>query len=186
LPTGSFKELGDEEPFYRVLHPRFTVLLVTLCPGGKTNAMPVSWVTPVSDNPPLLAFSVAKTAYTHECLEHSGEATVNVPPPDKAELLCELGSRRGRETDKAAAYGLRLEPGKTVRAPFWADSLAYIECSIEKTLDAGPFTLYLARARRTVVRADLYSPEEGWLLSKTSPLLHGSGRSFYLVGRRIL
>ena len=46
-------ELG--EGFYTLLHPRPVVLIVATDPKGKANAMACAWITPVSEEPPILA-----------------------------------------------------------------------------------------------------------------------------------
>ncbi|MCI4446900.1 MAG: flavin reductase, partial [Pyrobaculum sp.] len=55
-----------EGKFYRLLHPRPTVVIASKCPNGRINLMPASWNTPVSEEPPTVAVAVEKEAYTHQ------------------------------------------------------------------------------------------------------------------------
>ena len=178
------KRLESLEGFYRVLHPQFTVVLLTLCPNGKVNAMPASWNMPVSEEPPAVGVSVYRANYTFECLEHHPEATINVPHAGQADLVYRLGSVSGRDVDKVSAYGLRLEPGETVRVPRWADAIASLEGRVMAKIDVGESRVYFFEVLAAYVREDLYT-KWGWDVSRVSPLLHGSGRTFYAVGRMI-
>ncbi|MEM1619689.1 MAG: flavin reductase family protein [Fervidicoccaceae archaeon] len=177
-----FRALTEGEKFYYVLHPMPTVVIVTICASGKVNAMPASWVTPVAEEPPSIGVAVDKNSFTRECLDEAGEATVNVPSFEQAELVYSLGTVSGRDVDKPARFGLRLARGEAVRAPRWLDALASLECRVESKLDAGDTIFYLLRVERVWVRSDLFE-RYGWNMSKTSTLLHGSGRTFFSVGK---
>lgn len=178
----SFRGLGPGEKFYYTLHPRPTVVLVTVCPNGRVNAMPASWNTPVSEEPPTVAVAVERESYTFECLEHHGEATINVPPSDLLDIVYALGSVSGRSVDKAREYKLRLEPSLRVKPPKWADAIASLEARILESVDVGEVRLYVFEVLEVHVKGDLYT-RWGWDFRRTNILLHGAGRSFYLVGR---
>jgi len=184
LPSGAlpaFRELSPGEKFYYVLHPHPTVLVISLCEGGKVNAMPASWVVPLSEEPPAIGVAVSRESFTHECLEKTGQATINVPGPEHVDLVYSLGTVSGREVDKVKAFGLRLERGKRVGAPYWLDALAVLECSVIGKLEVGETTFFALEVKGVMVREGLYT-KYGWDFSKTSLLLHGAGKTFFKVG----
>ncbi|AEA13249.1 flavin reductase domain protein, FMN-binding protein [Thermoproteus uzoniensis 768-20] len=169
--------------FYRPLHPRPTVVVVSKCPDGKINAMPASWNTPVSEEPPTIAVAVDRSAYTFQCLEHSGEATINVVPADMADLAYALGSVSGRDVDKVSAFGLKLLPSDVVEAPGLDGSIAVYEARVTAKLDIGEVRLYVFEVLKVKVAQGLVD-EWGPVLDKTNLLLHGAGRVFYRVDPR--
>ncbi|MFN3805358.1 MAG: flavin reductase family protein, partial [Pyrobaculum sp.] len=103
--------------FYRLLHPRPTVVIIAKCPDGRINLMPASWNTPVSEEPPTIAVAIDKSTYTHRCLQWHKAATINIFSIDAADLIYKLGTASGREVDKAAAFGVGLQPSEKVDVP---------------------------------------------------------------------
>ena len=178
----AFKPLGEDEAFYHTLHPRPTIVVITVCPNGRVNAMPASWNTPVSEEPPTVAVAIDRESYTHECLEYHGEATINVPPSDLVDLVCALGTVSGRSIDKIEKYKLKLEPSSRVKPPRWSDAIAVLETRVKERVDVGEVRLYVFGVLEVHVKEGLYT-RWGWDFRKTNILLHGAGRSFYLVGR---
>lgn len=170
--------------FYHVLHPSPTVVLITFCPNGRFNAMPASWNMPVSEEPPTVAVAVDRESYTFQCLEHWREATINVPHSGQASLVYALGSVSGREVDKVAKFGLKLERSEYVKPPRWVDAIASLEGRLHSMMDVGEVRLYVFEVVAAYVRKELYT-RWGWDTSKVSPLLHGAGRTFYEVGKMI-
>ena len=170
--------------FYLLLHPRPVALITTLCPNGRPNVAPIAWITPVSEEPPTLAFAVDKENYTYQCLEHCNEAVVNIPSLEMAELVMKLGSVSGREVDKFKEFSLEIENSKSVKPPRIATCIGWIECKVMNKLDVGEVGLFICQVLEYEAKEGT-STEWGWNLSRVSPLLHVGGRSFAGIGKRI-
>ncbi|MCC6045965.1 MAG: flavin reductase family protein [Ignisphaera sp.] len=171
--------------FYYLLHPRPVVVIVTLCEGGKANAMPASWVTPVSEEPTALAVAIDKENYTFTCIEYSKEATFNIPSQEHVNIVYGLGTVSGRAVDKVRMFNLRLGKANKVAAPIWLDAIGWIEGRVMNRVDVGETALYIFEVLDYYAKPDAVS-EWGWKFDKASPLHHGSGRGFHTVGKLIL
>ncbi len=180
----SLTKLESMEGFYHTLHPRLTIVLITLCPNGRFNAMPASWNTPVSEEPPTVAIVVSRGTYTFECLEFHPEATINIPHSELADIVYALGSLSGRSVDKIAKFNLKLESSEKVKPPRWSDAIASLEGRVYSKVDVGEVRLYVFEILAVHVKKEFYT-RWGWDFMKTNVLLHGAGRTFYQVGRII-
>jgi len=184
--------LGDElfeefaGRFYYLLHPRPTVVIGTLCPNGRTNFMPASWNTPVSEEPPTVAVAVDSEAYTRECLDYCGEASLNILSLDDVQLLYDLGSVSGRDVDKVSRFRLELLESLTIKPPGILRSLAILESKVVGKYLIGESVLYVFEVKKVRVRSGV-ADKFGFILSeKINIPLHASGRYFYGVGARKL
>ncbi|WP_148682586.1 flavin reductase family protein [Pyrobaculum ferrireducens] len=169
-----------EGKFYRLLHPRPTVIIASRCPNGRVNLMPASWNTPVSEEPPTIAVAVEREAYTHQCLQHHRYATLNVLPIDAADLIYKLGTVSGRDVDKASQFGVKLEPSTKVDVPRVAGALAVYEVEVYKEVEVGEVTLYIFHVLETWA-APGAADQWGFDFKKVNIPLHGAGRAFYRV-----
>ncbi|WP_069807417.1 flavin reductase family protein [Vulcanisaeta thermophila] len=169
--------------FYRLLHPRPTILLITLCPNGRFNIMPASWNTPISEEPPTVGISVFREAYTYQCLEYHGEATINVPGIEHADLVYKLGSVSGKDVDKIKTFNIQLIPSETIKVPGWKDALAIYETRVLSKFDVGEVRLYVFEVLKVKVRPGI---ADEWSLdfTKVNIPLHGAGRVFHRVDPR--
>jgi len=172
------------ENYYYMLHPRPVVLIVTLCPNGRVNVMPASWVTPVNDDPPVVAVAVSDENYTSECLRYCREATLNIPSEDMADLVYSLGTVSGREVDKVSRFNLKLVDSRSVKPPYIDGSLGVIEARVRGEVGVDGVTLFLLDVVAAYAKKGLFS-RWGWDVSKARLLLHGAGRAFYTIGRRV-
>ncbi len=171
--------------FYRVLHPRPTLIIGSICKDGKVNFMPASWNTPVSEEPPTVAVVVDKESYTNECLRENPQATLNVPSQEQLQLTYELGSVSGRDVDKVSKFKLELIPSTSIKVPGLKGSIAIMECEVMKVFEIGEVFLYVFKVLNVKVAKDLVD-EYSIDFSKTNILLHGAGRVFYLVNPKKL
>lgn len=113
--------------------------LVSVDKTGRPNAMTIGWaLLGTAWYQPVLLVLVRPSRYTHECLLHSGEFTVNVPFGKMEKELAFCGEKSGRDVDKFRELGLRWEPGREVSVPVLVDcDLAY-ECKVIARVDIDP------------------------------------------------
>ncbi len=171
--------------FYYLLHPRPVVVVVTTCEGGKYNAMPASWITPVSEEPPTIAIAIDRESYTFKCIEYSKEATFNIPSAEQVDTVYRLGTVSGKNVDKIKMFNLRLSKANKVSTPIWQDAMGWIEGKVTSFIDVGEVRLYIFEVLDYYAKADAVS-EWGWQIPKANPIQHGAGRWFYLVGRHVV
>jgi flavin reductase (DIM6/NTAB) family NADH-FMN oxidoreductase RutF len=116
----------------------YGLYIVTVSVGSQRNAMPASWVSQVSYNPPRIMVAVKKTRRTHRMLTKAGAFGLMVV-------------QKGREDEFAAFKGEDPErkfAGRTVAvadsgAPLLPDYLAVFDLKLADTVDAGDHTLFI-------------------------------------------
>lgn len=107
------------------------ILLVSVAPDGKPNVMTVGWGTVgVVWGMPMFLALVRPQRYTYECIEHTGDFTINVPPADRKDLPERCGSVSGRDHDKFAELRLTVVPARTVASPLIGECVIHYECRV--------------------------------------------------------
>jgi flavin reductase (DIM6/NTAB) family NADH-FMN oxidoreductase RutF len=123
------------------------VFLVAVDRDGKANPMTIGWgQIGIVWSRPVFTVLVRRSRYTHGCLLHSEDFTVNVPAVGelKEELLF-CGTKSGRDVDKAKTLELTLTPSRDVSTPIIDACSFYYECRI--------------LARKQLEESDLFSPD---------------------------
>jgi flavin reductase (DIM6/NTAB) family NADH-FMN oxidoreductase RutF len=116
----------------------YGLYIVTVSAGGVKNAMPASWVSQVSYDPPRIMVAVKKTRRTHDMLI-------------KAEVFGLMVVQKGKEGEFAAYKGADPEKkfeGRAVAtgksgALLLTEYLAAFELKLCDTVDAGDHTLFI-------------------------------------------
>lgn len=174
-----------EPSSYHVLHPRPVYLIVSRGSNGMVNVMSASWVTPVSDEPFLVAVSIWKGSLTYEFIKETSEFTINIPSERDLDRVYRAGVVSGREVDKIKQLGFKLYDSKIIKTPGLQEMLGFLECRVVKEVDLGESALFIAKVEAIHVLAEYYT-KYGWDLSKAKPLLHHGGRAFTTPGRTLL
>ena len=116
------------------------VFVVTVRDGEKINGMTAAWVSQVSFRPRLLSVAIAPQRYTYELLKNSGVFCLNVLGEGQVELAKHFGFKSGREVNKfeGIEYATALKG-----SPVLKDAIAYFECEVVSTCEAGDHVLFI-------------------------------------------
>jgi flavin reductase (DIM6/NTAB) family NADH-FMN oxidoreductase RutF len=172
---------------HRLLAVRPTCLL-TARYKGQVNVMTMTWVCPVSLEPPLVIMAIHPASYTHDMLKRSQECVLSIPGRALAEQSWKCGNVSGEDEDKIKLTKLNLESGQRVGVPSIAECLAYLECAVIDVLKPGDHTLFIAEILGAWAEEEAFdtiwrAPAEN---EELHPLLHLGGKSFCLLGKTII
>ncbi len=171
------KQTVSVSRFTRLIHPMPAFLVTCAGEDGRPNAIAIAWLTPVSVNPPLLAFAIRPQRYSYELLQENPAFVVNVMAYERAVEVLFCGRCSGRDVNKFATANLTPVPAQAVNAPAIAEALAHVECEVEAEYPAGDHVIVVGRVMAA-------SAEEGMLveglrdLMAAPPLFHLGGSRF--------
>jgi flavin reductase (DIM6/NTAB) family NADH-FMN oxidoreductase RutF len=110
------------------------VTVATVGRGGVDNALTISWVAPLSFDPPRLMMAVDKLHYSVEFLESTKNFVINVLGGDQSKLAGHFARQSMSDEDK-------LDEVRTREAPsggaILTDALAYFDCEVHAIHEAG-------------------------------------------------
>jgi len=118
------------------------VTIVTSRAGDRQQGMTVSAFSEVSLSPPLFLVCADKTSITNELIAESGAFTVSILAHDQEELSNRFASKR---EEHRRFVGLDCTEGAT-GCPRIPGSLAWVDCLVTETVDAGDHFVYIGRA----------------------------------------
>jgi len=125
--------------------PEQVVLASVVDAAGKPNLIALGWCMPTSNDPPMLAISVAFDRYSHGCLTANPEFVVVFPAANQKSAALYCGTKSGRDVDKFQETGLEPLPASKVAPPLVAGATANFECVVEATVDTGDHTIFAGR-----------------------------------------
>lgn len=168
---------------YRLLHPMHTVLISCIGKTGKPNVTTMAWAMPTSNNPPLVAISLAPGRHSHTLIEESGEFIVNIPTLEILQAVYACGSLTGRSFDKFKKANLTQMPAKKVKAPAIRECIAHLECEVKDKITTGDHTIFVGRILEAY--ADMGVFTESYDLKKTRMLYHAGGNNFAVLDPKL-
>jgi uncharacterized repeat protein (TIGR04076 family) len=135
------------------------VVVITARSGEKLNGMSACWVNRAAEQPFLVMVSVWKRNFSHDLIHRSGVFAVNILRRDQVDIARHFGKQSGREVEKFSNIHYKTE--KT-GSPIMTDCLAYLDCRIVSTTDAGDHTIFLGE----VLTADFVNQGEPLLFQR--------------------
>lgn len=167
------KEVGT---FYYLLHPRPVALICSIDEKERSNFMACSWITPVSEEPPMISISLWKEGYTCQLIKQAREFTVNIPSASLVKEVWIAGSKSGRKVDKFKLTGLKAKPAKKVKPPIIEQCIGHLECKLVNSIEAGECIVFIGEVLAAYAEEELLA-KEMWS-EKAEVLLHLGGRQF--------
>ena len=115
------------------------VLLTSLDAGGRPNTMAIGWGT-IGEiwGKPMFIVLVRPSRYTYQCIEATGDFTVNVAVSGMKDVVAYCGTVSGRDVDKFKEKGLTPLAGETVSSPIIKEFLINYECRVVHKNDIIP------------------------------------------------
>lgn len=140
------------ERFREVLgHVPTAVVIVTADGSGGPVAMAIGSFVSVSLDPLLVGFLPAKTSSSWPAIRQAGHFCVNVLADDQRHLSGTFASKGG---DKFA--GVKWQPGPS-GSPVLDGCVAWIDCDIEREIDAGDHLLVLGKVTALEVAREAHA-----------------------------
>jgi len=143
------------------------VTVVTAAFEGETHGMTVNSFTSISLNPPLLIISLQNDTRTHELVTKSRAFGLTILAADQVKVSDLFAGRMPEIEDRIAT--VKTETLVT-GSPLIVGGLAWLDCRVLQTYDAGKTTLFIAEAiaaRGTGSGEPLiYHNREYWKLSQ--------------------
>lgn len=132
----------------RLTSPNPVSVVCTEKPDGSTNLATVSWWTYLSFNPNMIAYAMAKTSYSGEMVRNNRKVVLTIPGAEIADAVMGCGSATGRDTDKAAEFGIAMTnvEGTSIQIP--VHSRVVIVCSLKEYHEVGDHYLYICNVEQ--------------------------------------
>ncbi len=151
----------DLRDYHKFLSPRVTVLMTVKDKHGKVDVAPMSFVMPISFNPPLLAISIGTKKHSYEALMDKKEFVLNIPTEEILEKVWIAGGKHDPEISKIERAGLTIEPSEKVSPPRLKECPIAIECFLKDAKKYGDHVLVIGEVVGMRIRDEILD-EEGF------------------------
>lgn len=118
----------------------YGIYLVTIAAPDGYNGMIASWVTQCSHEPPRLALAIRKNRLSHAQILETNRFCVNILPRDLAGTIQNFKIAEWKKKFDAAGHSLSPHG-----LPVLDECIGYLDCLLEKAIDAGDHTLFIGR-----------------------------------------
>ncbi len=132
------------------------VAIVTVQYQGIRHGMTVNSFTSVSLTPPLVLVSLERTAKTHGLVEKAGTFGVTILADHQQGVSECFAGRTTEHEDRFSNLSTHL---MVTGAPFIDGGLAFFDCQVVSTFEAGTHTLFIGEVIALETGAE-YSPED--------------------------
>lgn len=153
------------------------VVLVTSAYKDKINIITLAWKTPLCRKPALIGISVAKTHFSCELIEKSGEFIINIPDSGLLEKCVFCGRVSGRDKNKFKETGLTpVKAGRLRMVPVITECIAHIECYVRDIREIHDHKLFIGEIIYAEAEDEFF--KDTWDTDKIKLIYHLGGGAF--------
>ncbi len=128
--------------------PQPLMAVCTLKADGTTNIAPVSFLSYVSFEPPMIGFAMMKPSYSGERFRETKEAILTVPSGKIGNALLYCGKVSGKTIDKAAKCKLELVEVADSKIKIPAETKVAFVVSLNKVVEVGDHFLHICDIKK--------------------------------------
>ena len=137
--------------------PEQVVVAIAKAANGVCNPITLSWTMATSHKPPMMAVSIGRTRYSLEVFRHAKEFVIAFCSEHQADEAMLFGTRSGRDIDKFAEAGTKLQPAEKIDCVLMADAVANFECKLASELETGDHFIFVGQIVCSHVNPDMPS-----------------------------
>ena len=123
--------------------------------GDRINGMTCNWALQLSTAPKHLGVSVERTAVTHGLIDSGGVFSLSLLDREDRAIVRKFVKPAQVDLDARTLNGFPFSEAVT-GAPILAAALAWLDCRVRQSVDAGSHTLFVGE----VVAAGFQKPEQ--------------------------
>jgi flavin reductase (DIM6/NTAB) family NADH-FMN oxidoreductase RutF len=140
----------DQAEFRRVMGHWATGVAVvsTRLPDGQPRGFTANAVTSVSLDPPLVLVCIERSSETYHCILEAGVFCINMLDAGHERLARQFSGKRAGEKFADVAYH-----GEVTGCPVLDEALAWVDCRLFGTSEAGDHTIFLGEVVAAGARA---------------------------------
>ena len=127
------------------------VALVTVGDRDQGHGMTVNSFTSISLEPPLILVSIERTTRTHHLALENGRFAIAILKADQEELSEIFAGRTPDNDNRFKDVDVEYTPAGI---PVPLEPMAVLDCVIDRTMDAGTHTLFIALVEHARISAD--------------------------------
>ncbi len=154
------------------------VVLVTSSFQEKKNIVTVAWVTPISQDPPLVGISISNKHFSNSLIRKSREFIINVPTAELKDKVELCGSLRGEKIDKFKEAGLSPAKAKKISSPLIDECAAHLECRLKDAIDEGDHSIFVGETVYASASTSFLNKDFIVDLNKIRTISHLGGSGF--------
>lgn len=159
-------------------------VMVTSGDFEKSNIITVAWTGIINTDPAMCYISVRPSRYSYHIISETKEFAINLTNEKLAFATDWCGVKSGKDVDKFKEMRLTKEKAKFIKCPLIKESPVSIECRVEKELNLGSHTMFIARVL-SIDADEKYINEKGAFdISKCDLIAYANG-GYYSLGKKV-
>ena len=150
----------------------------------KSNIITVAWTGIINSDPAMVYISIRPTRYSYNIIKETKEFAINLTTKKLAYATDWCGVKSGANVDKFKEMHLTKQKAQFIKCPLIKESPVSIECKVEKIIDLGSHTMFVARVL-SIDADEEYMDEKGAFdISKCNLIAYANG-GYYELGKKI-
>lgn len=155
---------------HELLSPRLVTLITTVNSLKGVNAAPISFVSPVSINPPIIMVSIKSTRTTYENIRERREFVINILGKQYIDEVLRCAARYPPGINKLEQVGLHTYSSVIVKPPRVKEAKVWIECKLHDEKIVGDHVAVFGQVLVAEVKDEVLTNGEIDML-KLNPIL---------------
>lgn len=167
----------DTKNSYKLISPRLAVAVTTLNSTSVPNACVVSFISPVSKDPPLIMISLAPVRHTCKNIIKSNEFVINILGRRYIDQLLRCAAKYQEGVNKIQQAGLSWYSSRLVSPPRIREASAWLECRVSGSKEMGDHIAIFGEVLEAEAKDSVIKNGEVDI-QLIDPVLHISGDEF--------